>query len=271
MLRKCGVWPPAQTSVLRKRCCVRLGSKRPRFPVRTAQIFLVPVFGGHAIPFGMAIRGGGPTAMMLLSRTADDDDLRGEWVGVHELSHLLLPPLHSKDAWLAEGMASYYQQTLRGRAGLLSVEESWGLLIDGFDRGSRASRDMTLRVASERMRTEFTYLHVYWGGAAVVLQLDVALRQGGSSLDAVVAGIRAREPKDVTYRSADEIVAWMGELAPGVDVKGIVDAALAQRFAAVDPLLKQLGVARGRDGRALLLKDAPLSHIRDAIIGSSRK
>lgn len=244
---------------------------RPRFPVRHAQVLLVPVFGGDAIPFGMAMRGGGPTAMMLVSRTADDGELRGEWVGVHELSHLLLPPLHPEDAWLAEGMASYYQQTLRGRAGLLSVAQSWGLLIDGYDRGRKASRGTSLRSASARMRSDFGYLQVYWGGAAIALRLDVALRQGGTSLDAVVAGVRAREPRDVHYRSADEIVAWMGEQAPGVDVKGIVDAGLAERFPPVDDLLEQLGLRRGRDRRAVLVKDAALVDVRDAIIGAGRR
>jgi hypothetical protein len=238
----------------------------PRFPVRHAQILLVPVLGGDAIPFGMAIRGGGPTAMMLVSRTADDADLRGEWVGVHELSHLLLPPLESEDVWLAEGVASYYQQTLRARYGLMSAEKAWDLLVDGFDRGQRASRDMTLREASARMHRDFAYLHVYWGGAAVVLQLDVALRRAGSSLDAVVAGIRAREPKDVAYRSADDIVAWMSEQAPAVDVRGIVEAGLATRFPPVDGLLAELGVGRDGSGRATLHKGAPLSDVRDAII-----
>lgn len=245
---------------------------KPRFPVRHAQVLLVPVPAGGGIPFGMAMRGGGPTAMMLVSARADDDDLHGEWVGVHELSHLLLPPLVSEDAWLAEGMASYYQQTLRGRAGLLSVEESWGLLVDGFDRGRRSARHASLREASTRMRSEYSYLHVYWGGAAVMLMLDVELRKAGTSLDTVVAGIRKREPRDTVYRTADEVVGWMQELAPGVDVRKVVERGLSQKFPPVDPLLDDLGVlrgsarGRGREGEAVLRDDAELAEIRRAIL-----
>lgn len=239
----------------------------PKFPVRHAQILLVPVPAGGAIPFGMAMRGGGPTAMMLVSALADDQDLVGEWVGVHELSHLLLPPLVSEDAWLSEGLASYYQQTLRGRAGILPVEESWGLLVDGFDRGRRASRDVSLRDASTRMRRDFGYLHVYWGGAAVMLMLDVELRKNGTSLDAVVAGIRQREPKDTVYRTADEVVGWMQELAPHVDVEKVVERGLSQRFPPVEPLLDDLGIRRGRSINAVLRDDAKLVEIRKQIIG----
>jgi hypothetical protein len=235
-----------------------------RFPVRHAQVLVLPVGAGAAIPFGMAMRGGGPTAMMLVSRTATDDQLLGEWVAVHELSHLLLPPINREDAWLSEGLASYYQETLRGRAGLRSVEASWDNLVDGFERGRNAAKDVPLAEASARMYSDFGFLHVYWGGAAILFRLDVELRKKGRSLDEVVAAVRVREPRDVAYRAADEVVGWMAEAAPDVDVHGIVARSLAEPFPRVDDLLAELGVSRVR-GRIRLREDAPLADVRRAI------
>lgn len=236
------------------------------FPVPHAQILLVPVDGGGAIPFGMAMRGGGPTAMMFVSSRATDDDLDGEWVGVHELSHLLLPPVNREDAWLSEGLASYYQEVLRGRAGIHDAGEAWEYLVGGFVRGRRAARDMPLGAASARMFDDHAFFHVYWGGAAVLFRLDVELRKRGRSLDEVVAAVRAREPRDVRYRSAEELVSWMAEAAPDVDVRGLVARALEQRFPAVDDLLADLGVERLDGGGVRLHDDAPFTQIRRAIV-----
>jgi hypothetical protein len=237
-----------------------------RFPVSHAQVLVVPVQGGRAIPFGMAMRGGGPTAMMLLSSRAGDAELVGEWVGVHELSHLLLPPVNREDAWLSEGLASYYQETLRGRAGIQDVEEAWAQLLAGFARGKRAAKNIPLAEASARMHRDFGYLHVYWGGAALLFRLDVELRRKGRSLDELVAAVREREPKDVRYRSAAEVLGWMAAAAPDVDVSGIVGQGLAQPFPPVEDLLRDLGVERGRGGKVRFVDDAPLAAIRRGIV-----
>ena len=237
-----------------------------RFPVRNAQILVVPVDGGGGVPFGMALRGGGPGAVLLLSKRASDASLLGEWVAVHELSHLLIPPVKRDDAWMSEGLASYYQQIARGRSGLLTPAEAWGGLVDGFDRGKAAAHDHPLEEASARMGREYGFQTVYWGGAAILFNLDVALREKGRSLDALVAAVRVREPVDVVYRPAEEIVGWWAEAAPDVDVKGIVRAGLSARFPDVEPGLQAIGVVRGRDDRAVFDDAAPHASVRRAIM-----
>ncbi len=241
-----------------------------RFPVPRAQILLLPVNGGRAVPFGMAIRGGGPAAVVLVSARARDADLLGEWVGVHELSHLLIPPVKRRDAWLSEGLASYYQQIARGRAGLLDDDVAWAALVDGFDRGKAQSVEPTLADASHHMGDRYEYVPVYWGGAAILLRLDVALRQKGRSLDELVAGVRVREPADVTYRAADEIVGWWAEAAPEVDVRGIVARGLRAPFPPVDDLLAALGIVRAGEDAVHLDDRAPLASIRKAIMTRPR-
>jgi hypothetical protein len=229
------------------------------FPVKNAQILLVPIdAGSRAVPFGMAIRGGGPAAMILVSRQAHDSDFMGEWVSVHELSHLLIPPVDREQAWLSEGLASYMQQILRAREGLISEKDAWAGLVDGFDRGRRRARE-SLGEAAQNMQREHGFVDVYWGGAAILFNLDVALRQKGSSLDALVAKVREREPVDVTFRSADAIVDDFAADAPDVDVRGIVRDGLAKPFPDVDANLQALGIRPLDD-------QAPLAALRKAIV-----
>jgi hypothetical protein len=110
------------------------------------------------------------------------------------------------------------------------------------------------------MEREHAFVDVYWGGAAILFNLDVALRQNGSSLDALLAKVREREPVDVTFRSADAIVDdFAADAPPDVDVRGIVREGLAKPFPDVDANLKALGI-KPRDD------DAPLAAIRKAIV-----
>jgi hypothetical protein len=110
------------------------------------------------------------------------------------------------------------------------------------------------------MQREHAFVDVYWGGAAILFNLDVALRQHGSSLDALVAKVREREPVDVTFRSADAIVDDFAKDAPaGVDVREIVRAGLALPFPDVDANLQALGIRPLDD-------NAPLAALRKAIV-----
>ena len=204
--------------------------------------------------------------MMLVSTSATDDALYGEWVGVHEFSHLLIPPVNREDAWLSEGLASYYQEMLRGRAGLLADDVAWGALVDGFDRGKQQADDRPLAAQSATMDQEGGYVPVYWGGAAILFNLDVALRKNGRSLDELVAAVRVREPNDVQYRTAADIIGWWVQAAPDVDVRGIVAAGLAARFPDVEPALQELGVKRRSDKTIAFDDTATSARIRKAMM-----
>jgi predicted metalloprotease with PDZ domain len=197
--------------------------------------------------------------MILVSREAHDDDFFGEWVSVHELSHLLIPPVDRDQAWLSEGLASYMQQILRAREGLISESDAWAGLVDGFDRARRRAHE-NLGDAAQNMEREHGFVDVYWGGAAILFNLDVALRQHGSSLDSLLAKVREREPVDVAFRSADAIVDELAaDAPPDVDVRAIVRDGLARPFPDVDASLQALGIRPHDD-------NAPLASLRKAIV-----
>jgi hypothetical protein len=150
-----------------------------RFPRDRVYIFIVPVRSPEKqVAFGMVRRGGGSSILLVASPDATAEELVASWVTVHELSHLWLPPLHAKDRWLSEGIATYLQEVLRARCGLQSAEHAWARLRKGFERGRRSGTGRKLSSESENMNRTGAYHRVYWAGAAFAMEVDARLRKG---------------------------------------------------------------------------------------------
>ena len=149
-----------------------------RFPRDRVHFIIVPVNGqGKEVVFGMVRRGGGSSILLIPSPDASVAELETDWVAVHELSHLWLPPLHSKDRWISEGIATYLQEVLRARCGLQSSERAWTRLQEGFERGRKSGTGRQLVSESRDMNRTGAYHRVYWAGAAFALEVDVRLRK----------------------------------------------------------------------------------------------
>ena len=236
-----------------------------KMPAANVQILLLPSKGerrADPIRFGMAMHGGGPGVMLFVNGAAKDEQLYGEWVTVHELSHLWLPALEPRDApWLPEGLATYYQCVLRSRAGMYSEEEGWDELLSGFDRG-RAQASANGNVSLAETGRPF-FQHYYWGGAAIMLKLDVLLRKAGSSLDAVIATTRRALPFDDAEIDATSLIARFSQAA-GRELGAEIVAWAKASFPDTSAELRELGVSRRGDSVALDER-APLAALRKAI------
>ncbi|MEP5566968.1 MAG: hypothetical protein ABJN62_03960 [Halioglobus sp.] len=116
--------------------------------------------------------------------SASAETLKHEWTGYHELSHLLLPYRGWGDTWFSEGLASYYQNILQARAGVISERQMWQKLHDGFARGEADNRfnGQTLLSVNQNMRENGGYMRVYWSGAWYFLAADIRLREQSNGL-----------------------------------------------------------------------------------------
>jgi hypothetical protein len=149
-----------------------------RFPRDQVHFLIAPVQSqGKQVVFGMVRRGGGSSILLVPSPDASVEQLEADWVAVHELSHLWLPPLRSKDRWISEGIATYLQEVLRARCGLQSSERAWMRLEEGFARGRRSGTGRQLASESRNMNRTGAYHRVYWAGTAFALEVDVRLRK----------------------------------------------------------------------------------------------
>ncbi len=154
-----------------------------RLALPDVQVLVLPVGAqSEAVVFGQSTRGQGNALTLFVDPTQSDDAFNQDWVAVHELSHLFHPYLGDRGAWLAEGLATYYQNVLRARSGLLTPVHAWEQLDDGFTRGRRNTHDdSTLEAASTQMGEQHDFQRIYWSGTAYWLSVDVQLRHASKN------------------------------------------------------------------------------------------
>lgn len=239
-----------------------------RFPTERAQVIVIPKRrGGDAVGFGHVTRGGGASVALMVSPEAELDALLSDWTAGHEFSHLWHPFVRKDGVWLSEGLATYYQEIIRVRGGVLPAAKAWRRLRDGADRGK--ADDRSLAEASTNVYRNWDFPRVYWGGAAIALLADVEIRRrsdGARSLDDVMAELAKCCTRDSRAWPAERLVARMDEIIGAPVMAEIVKRHVnGDRFADLGPLYGRLGLAL-RDGVYEPVSGAPESAIRDAIM-----
>jgi hypothetical protein len=239
-----------------------------RFPQSQPQVLVVAVGRQRdAVPWARMIRGGGAAVEFFVDPGRPFSEFREDWTATHELSHMLLPYVSSRDRWLSEGMASYYQNVLRSRDGRLSEEQAWQKLDAGFERGKRATQGGSLARASRSGRS--STMRVYWGGAAIMLKADAQLRaisQGRHSLDSALESLHDCCFEEGKTWRAKHLFAELDRLTTH-DVFTMLynEHALDDAFPDVDRTYSKLGVVR-KSGSISLDPRAPWERIRDSIM-----
>lgn len=236
------------------------------FPLSRAQVLLV-ADPDRRSSFGYALRGGGPSATMLLSAAPSDEDLANDWTAVHELFHFSHPPMATSEAWFYEGLATYFTALARARSGMTTKRYGWWELLDGFERGSKVGTGQTLREECKTMHQNRTYWRVYWSGAFMLLKMDVELRRRGQTLEQLIARLAASHPDDTKRWTAEKIVQQLDALCD-CDIPSRVTAEHldATEFPKSVALVSALGVALAEDQSVTYDDAAPDAAIRRAIM-----
>ena len=235
------------------------------FPVKRAQLIAVP--GDRSGPaFGMALRGGGPAVVILLDRHADAATLHDDWTCTHEFLHLGVPRLPPEDAWLFEGLATYYTELTRARAGVISPAQAAQHLLEGFARGRAGAGKHTLRDDSSEMRERHAFYRVYWSGAALAFLTDIAARRaGGTALDSALRSFAECCATSEEAWTAERVLARLDALLGAPRFSEQARAWLDRKeFPAVEATLRALGISPGPHGEALF-SPASDAALRDAI------
>jgi hypothetical protein len=241
------------------------------FPQAEPQILLVAVGPQReAVPWAHVIRGGGVAVEFFVDQTRSIDEFRGDWTATHELSHLLLPLVSSRDRWFSEGLASYYQNVLRARDGRLTEQQAWRKLEAGFERGRRATRGGTLDRAT-RAGWGAT-MRVYWSGAAMMLMADSQLRSlsgGRQSLDSALGAFNDCCMAEIRSWRARELMQELDRLTGHEVFMALYRAHVrGEEFPDVVPTYQRLGILP--EGGAIVLDSgAPWSGIRHSIMSGA--
>jgi hypothetical protein len=240
------------------------------FPAERLQVLAVPSGPSHdPVAFGMVARGGAGSVMLFVADNAREEALVRDWVLPHELSHLWFPFVDRDHAWLSEGLATYLQEVLRARSGVISAEDAFTGLAQGMRSARREGTGRDMRAESRDMNDTYAYRSVYWAGAAFFLMADVELRKrsaGHQSLETLLLGLRAHHPYEHTW-NADDLLHRLDELAGMAVFMPLAVECLKRPFPDVEPTLAALGLREGKDG-AVLDDAAPLADIRRALFSA---
>jgi len=231
-----------------------------RFPVKSLKLLLVPVDGPR-------VRGGttwgyrGAAIRVLLGRDSSEDDLRRDWVLVHEMVHLALPDMVQRYNWLSEGLAVYVEPIARVQSGDLKVKDIWQSMMRDMPKGLPQAGD-------EGLDNTPTWGRTYWGGAMFCLLADIEIRKRTSNRlglrDAMRGVVAAGGSHEVDW-SIERVLAT-ADKAVGVDVLTRLHNEMGTRPVKpdLDGLWRDLGL-RSQDGSLRFDDSAPLAAIREAI------
>jgi hypothetical protein len=221
---------------------------------------------GGGIDGGNTINEHGLTIRVRVGRLITEQQLRDDWVLVHEMVHLALPELGRSHDWLAEGLATYVEGIARAQAGNRAVTDVWAEYRRSMPRGLPQPGDGGL---DERL----TWGRRYWGGALFCLQADVAIREQTGNRVGLQDALRAILRATGGYRSEHGIeeVLRIGDAATQTRV--LEDLYARNRSTAVTVDLAQLWERLGVPANPASQRfndQAPLAAIRIALTESQR-
>ncbi|HEX4481363.1 MAG TPA: hypothetical protein VH082_11170 [Rudaea sp.] len=240
-----------------------------RLPLPDVQVLVLPMPShGRAVMFGQSIRGEGNALELLVDPTRPLSEFDGDWVAVHELSHLMHPYLGDRGSWLSEGLATYYQNVLRARAGLLTSVQGWDRLKEGFE-DQRDSYATSLQDSARDMHATHDFRRIYWSGAAFWMTVDTDLRrESKNKLTLDLALSRFRDCCLPAYKrwAPDDFVAKLDSLLGTQTIATRYrEFASMRTFPDWKKVYSDLGI-REVGGHLQLDADSPNAALRDAIM-----
>lgn len=140
-----------------------------RFPVNSVHINLM-VTDGPRVRFGRAFGGEAPFIRINVGEDVNPENLRRDWILVHEMVHLAMANVPEAHAWLLEGLATYVESIARAQRGHLTEEQIWRYFIERMPQGLPQNGDRGLDLTPTWGRT-------YWGGAIFCMLADIEIRK----------------------------------------------------------------------------------------------
>lgn len=231
-----------------------------RFPVKSVRLLIVPV-PGERVQGGTTWGYRGGAIRIKLGSDASEDDLRRDWIMVHEMVHLALPDVSERYTWLSEGLAVYIEPIARVQSGDLPARGVWSAMMRDMPKGVPRSGDAGLDNNS-------TWASTYWGGALFCLLADIEIRKRtGNKLglqDAMRGVLAAGGNHEVNWPIGRILAA--ADKATGTDVLVRLHEKMGSASTPVDleRLWQELGV-KVRNGSIDMDESAPLAAIRASL------
>ena len=234
-------------------------------------ITVAPVSGASddPIPWAQVHRDDVDSVEFFTNGKATTDELKQAWTGYHELAHLLIPYRGWGDAWFSEGLASYYQNILQARAGILTEQEMWQKLYEGYQRGLADTKfeGRELRVVSDKLRQDGGFMRVYWSGAWYFMVADARLRQqshGRHNLDEALK--KLNQCCADRAMSVPDMVSKLDQLNRVLLFQSLYEQVIiSTEIPPFEPIFASMGISIV-DGKVQLQNEGPGAHLRQQIV-----
>jgi len=194
-----------------------IGQLHGEWPRKRIRIAFKRYRSAGSVPFGRILRNPPDGILFYVNPARPLDEFINDWTGYHEFSHLFIPYPGRADSWFSEGLASYYQNVLQVRAGILTEDEALDRFATAFKRGedNNQHNDLTLGELSADMMKQRAFMRVYWSGALYFLEVDLKLRQADDSmaLDDVLRSYNRCCMRDGEEQPARQIAAEFDRIA----------------------------------------------------------
>lgn len=211
------------------------------------------------VPWGQVLRKHTEGVLFHVNPKFSRADFIGDWTAAHEFSHLFIPFPGNQDSWFSEGLATYLQNTLRVRAGMLTEQQGWQKLYDGLRRGQRDTKmqAMPLVELSPKMWESRSYQRVYWSGVCYFLQSEIDLFKvtaGRHSLDSVLRDFNRCCRFEKQNWNAPALARKFDEIS-GTEVfsRNLRHMLKTHALPEVKPLFAALGLHANREGRIVFV------------------
>ena len=257
-----------QTAILDwvSQCARTVTAYMGRFPVKQSRVQILLSERGPAVSRGVSW--GGPIARcrIAIGRRATADDLRRDWVLIHEMLHFAFPSVAEPNHWIEEGISTYVEPIARAMTGLLTPQQVWTDMVRDMPKGLPETGDQGLDVTH-------TWARTYWGGALFCLLADVGIRRGTQNRSGLREALRA-----INNAGGNITVEWpilralqVGDKATGVTVLSDLYRGMGSSSYPVDlpALWTELGVIPNGAG-VVFNERASLAAIRSSMIKTSR-
>jgi hypothetical protein len=232
-----------------------------RLPDPAARLLIVPL-PGHGVRGGTTWGYRGAASRILMGRDTTVEQLRQDWILVHELIHHAMPTLDDPHDWMEEGIATYVELVARAQSGTLSTESAWSELVKGLPQGLPQSGDRGLDQTPTWGRT-------YWGGALYFLMSDIEIRRRTANQIGLQDALRA-----LVASGANSALEWPIARVLAVADAGTGTTVLRETYdrmkhapvnVDLEALWRELGISI-QGGETRFDDAAPLAAIRIAIM-----
>lgn len=227
------------------------------------------------VPWGEVNRGEPTNVLLVINPDFDSETLLNDWTAYHELSHLLIPYRGYGDLWFSEGLATYYQNIIQARKGVISESGLWNKIASGFERGHKQQQwsHITLNEVSENMYRYGNFMRVHWSGVHYWLTADLTLRQRSEnklSLDSLLKQLKACcEDQSMSARSLAEKLDQLANMNMFTPL--FVEYRDSYAMPDYTALLSELGIVKSQhDNHVSLIDDAEYAKIRKSIYQGSK-